>query len=49
LPEKVTHNRIGALLATVEEFVSSPQTRSDSIQGSAIETPRPCRNVRREK
>ena len=41
-------NRTGGSLEALAAGGSSPQTRSDSSQGSAIETPRPRSIVRRE-
>ena len=49
LPENRTARRTGASLAPRTALASSPQTRSDSIHGSAMLTPTPRRKVRREK
>ncbi len=43
------HGRVGRAGGDGRGAGSSPQTRSDSIQGSAMVTPAPRRNVRREK
>ena len=48
LPAKSTARRTGAALAFARPRGSSPQTLRDSIQGNAIETPRPRSMVRRE-
>ena len=47
LPEKRQANRTGGSEAVFFGF-SSPQTGADSSQGSAIVTPAPRRNARRE-
>ena len=49
LPENSTARRTGASLAPRTALASSPQTRNDSIHGSAMLTPTPRRKVRREK
>jgi hypothetical protein len=49
LPENSTASRTGASLAGLTPAGGvSPQTVSDSIHGSAMVTPTPRRNVRRE-
>ena len=48
LPEKRQANRTGGWLETSRPAGVSPQTRTDSSQGRAIETPRPRSIARRE-
>jgi hypothetical protein len=47
-PENSIAIRVGASLDLLSSLESSPQTHLDSIHGSAIDMPIPCKIARRE-